>query len=207
MADQGDDDQHDEAERHAGDAAHADQVPDIRVIETDRHILCVPQQQHIHDGAHDDQRDQRRQERPQPEEPDQHAVDEPDRAAHQDHRRHDRGHWPAGQIQQRQRSEIAQREVGPNAQIDPADDDHRHHRNADQTELAKLAAGDHQDFRGEEVRDQNAERRDHAQQHRERHRVVDPFFRQHFADQMVGKISVSQAGKGFPKRDFARGGC
>ena len=200
MADDGDDDQHAEGEGNAKEAAEAHQIPGVRLVKTHRHRLGVFQQQHVDDRTHDDQRHQRGEKGTQPQITDENAVEQADGTADQDDGRYGRPHRPAGEIEQRQRHEIAERKIRADRQVDAADDDDQHHGDADQCEFAKLPRGDRQVAAAEEIRDQRAEDDDDADQHQKRNGIVDPLLREDFSDNVVGNEAVSQLCKGVRRR-------
>ncbi len=111
-------------------------------------------------------------------EADQIAVEQPDSTADQHHRRNHQSNRPTRQIEQRERHEISEREVRSNAEIDAADDDHDHHRHANQAELTEFASRDCEVRTGEEVRNERAEIVTTQEEDQERYRVINPLLGQ-----------------------------
>ncbi|MPN50654.1 hypothetical protein SDC9_198286 [bioreactor metagenome] len=112
VADHGHDDQQRKRKRYAEHIAHADEVPHRVGEKAHGHGLHIFQQQHVHNGPHDDEGDQGRQKGSQPQVSNQQSVDQPHCAACEHRAQYGCPQRPMGKVQQCQCREVAQRKVG-----------------------------------------------------------------------------------------------
>ena len=188
-----DHDRDDHAEGNAEHRAFAEEVPGIGIDESGGDRDRIFQQQHVDDGADDDERDERRQKRPQAQVADQHAVHQADRRAGCERRRHHGRHRPLRDIEQRQRDDVAEREGRSDAEVDAARDHHDHQRQDEQAELAPLTQEIGEAGGAEEIGDRRSEDRDDDQQDEQRNRVVHPALGEDFAEKMIGHGTIAPA--------------
>ena len=129
----------------------------LRIGKAARNLHRVFEQQHIDDGADDDQRHQRRQKCAQPEQADQDAVEQADQTTGKKRAEECGADRPAENVHHSQRCEVAKREVRSDREIDAAGDHDDHHGEHDEAELAELSQRNNQAGWTEEIGDQVAE--------------------------------------------------
>ena len=182
----------------------ADEVPDLRIGKAAGNLHRVFEQQHVDDGADNDQRHQRRQKCAQPEQADQHAVEQADQAAGSERAEECGADRPTENVHHGQRGEIAEREIRADREIDAAGDHDDHHGEHDEAELAELSQRNNQAGGTEEIGDQIAEQRDRNDEKGEWRDIIDPALGENLAEHMVGDVFVARANKGFAQARLAR---
>ena len=113
-------------ERDPKQEAFSQKIPSIGIGKRGSDTHRIVEQQHIDDGAHDDERHQGGEKRPQSEEANQHTVDHADKRPDTQRDDHHHGHGKPGDIEQRKRHDIAECEGRADREIDSAShhDDH-----------------------------------------------------------------------------------